>query len=271
MSLSAAALRALVRAQVPSDTTTLIVALSGGADSAALLAALARPEEPPLPWPVRAVHIDHGLQAAAAQFSASCAQQCRRLGVPLTVKPVEVRLAPGDSVEAKAREARYAALALELAAGECLITAHHALDQAETLLLQGLRGAGLKGLAAMPWRKAFGRGFLVRPLLDVRREDLLALGHALQAGGCEDPMNQDPRYDRSYLRRALWPALLERWPGAPAALARTARHAAEAQDFIDALAARDLCDLRDGQALSIPPLRALSSSRRLHALRLWLN
>jgi tRNA(Ile)-lysidine synthase len=271
MSLSAAALRALVRAQVPSDARALIVALSGGADSAALLAALADRDQEPLPWPLRAVHIDHGLQPAAEEFRDACAAQCRRLGIELTVKRVNVQILPGDSLEAKAREARYAALELEVSPGDCLITAHHAMDQAETLLLQGLRGAGLKGLSAMPWRKIFGRGLHVRPLLDVRREDLVALGAALQAGGCEDPMNRDPRYDRSYLRQALWPQVLERWPGAASALARTARHAAEAQDFIDSVAARDLSDLRDGEALSLPALRGLGAARRLHAVRLWLH
>ena len=271
MSLSVPALRALIRAQVPEDTFALIVALSGGADSAALLAALAAPAQLPLPFELRAVHIDHGLQAAAQALQDSCLNQCRRFGVPLKVIAVDVDLKPGDSVEAKAREARYAALALEVGERECLITAHHALDQAETLLLQGLRGSGLKGLAAMPARKHFGRGWHLRPLLDVKKGDLVALGAELEAGGCEDPMNKDPRFDRSFLREQLMPRLLERWPGAPAALARTARHAAEAQDFIDAAAARDLSAVRDGSALMLPQLRSLQSARRLNALRLWLN
>ena len=271
MSLSVAALRALVCAQVPPDTATLVVALSGGADSAALLAALAARAEAPLPFALRAVHIDHGLQPAAQQLKDSCIEQSRRLGVALTVKSVEVRLQAGDSVEAKAREARYAALAHEVGAGECLITAHHALDQAETLLLQGLRGAGLKGLSAMPARRRFGQGSHLRPLLDVRKEDLVALGAALQAGGYEDPMNLDARYDRSFLRSALWPRVLERWPGAPAALARTARHAADAQQLMDSVAGRDLSLLRDGTALLIPQLRSLEPARRLNAVRLWLN
>ena len=127
---------------------------------------------------------------------------CRRLDVPLAVVRVEVDIEGGVSVEAAARAARYRAFASVLEPGECLLTAHHALDQAETLLLQLLRGAGLKGLSAMPVLRPFAQGWHLRPLLDVAPADLHRLGRALAVEAVDDPMNRDTRFDRAYLRRA---------------------------------------------------------------------
>ena len=273
MSFSAASLRAVLDVQVPAGATGLVVALSGGADSAALLLAAAD-SNAATGWsstfrglPVRAVHVDHGLQAAAAEFREVCAALCRALDVPLTVIPVVVHSPPGASVEAAARDARYAALARDLKPGECLLTAHHSEDQAETLLLQALRGAGLKGLSAMPLRRPLGGGWHVRPLLDVPQRELLAFGNPPSV---KDPMNQDARFDRSYLRRDLWPLIEARWPGSAGALSRTARHLAEAQASLDRAAAAHVGRLRDGEALSVPGLRALAHVERIDCLRFWL-
>jgi tRNA(Ile)-lysidine synthase len=256
---------------LPAGATGLVVALSGGADSCALLAAavLLREQRPALE--LRAVHVDHGLQQAAAAFRQACAQLCERLQVPLTVIALEVVLPAGGSVEEAARDARYAALEAQLAPGECMLTAHHALDQAETLLLQALRGAGTKGMSAMPKCREFGAGWHLRPFLDSPRQELLEFGAALEGGHCDDPMNADARFDRVYLRRELWPAIARRWPGADIALARAARHAAEAQEILDDSAALDLVRLRDGDALCVPILRALPPLRRFNAVRLWLR
>jgi len=148
MVFGAALLRAVLEEHLPSDATGLLVALSGGADSAALLTALKQGAG----WPLalRAVHVDHGLQRASLALKEASEKLCRRLAVPLSVLEVRVDTGTGVSIEAEARRARYRALALELRPGECLLTAHHAQDQAETLLLQLLRGAGLKGLSSMP-------------------------------------------------------------------------------------------------------------------------
>jgi len=256
---------------LPAGATGLLVALSGGADSCALLVAAALLRDERADLPLRAVHIDHGLQPAAASFRDTCIAVCERLRVPLTVIAVEIRLTAGSSLEEAARDARYAALEAQLAPGECLLTAHHALDQAETLLLQALRGAGPKGLSAMPACREFGAGWHVRPLLDVPRRDLLAFGAAFAADHREDPMNEDLRFDRTYLRRRVWPGIEERWPGAHIALSRAARHAAEAQELSDDTASVDLVRLRDGEALSVPALRALPPLRRFNAVRLWLR
>src|SRR5882757_7177286 len=163
MKFSAASLRAVLEAQVPGDASGLVAAISGGADSACLLTALAQLSAgasgalrlaPVRDLPLRAVHVDHGLQPAAAEFRQACVELCGRLRIPLSVIVVEVE--PGVSIEAAARVARYRGIAQQLRPGECVLTAHHALDQAETVLLQLLRGAGLKGMSGMPICKALG-------------------------------------------------------------------------------------------------------------------
>ncbi len=273
MSFTAAKLLAVLQAHVPIGARGFVAALSGGADSSGLLAALAALAElrgEPRCLPLRAVHIDHGLQQAAASFRAVCESLCRRLEVPLSTIEVAVAAPAGVSIEAAARDARYAALGAQLRPGECLLTAHHSEDQAETLLLQALRGAGLKGLASMPVCCEFAAGWHLRPLLGVRRADLRAFAAALGLDVALDPMNTDPRYDRVYLRGQLWPLIEARWPGAAAALARSASHAAEAQDLLDTIADTDLAGLRDGAALSVAHLRRLGSARRINALRRWI-
>jgi tRNA(Ile)-lysidine synthase len=271
MSFSAASLHAVLESYVPKGASGLVVALSGGADSAALLLSLVAPGAAFRALPLRAVHIDHGLQAAASQFREVCKKLCAHLGVPLALISVDVQSNAGQSLEAAARAARYAALAAQLAPQECLLTAHHRQDQAETLLLQALRGAGVKGLSAMPICRVFGAGWHVRPVLDVPHRELLQFGGHYQDFWLSDPMNEDLRFDRAYLREAIWPLIETRWPGADSALARSARHMAEAQELLDRVAAADVARLRDGDALSVQGLRALPHARRMNAVRIWLS
>ncbi len=270
MSFSAASLHAALAASVPAEAGGLVVALSGGADSVALLGATAALGKSFRALPLRALHVDHGLQSAAVDFRAACERLCAQLRIPLRIVAVEVPQEAGFSLEAAARAARYAALELEMQPGECLLTAHHREDQAETLLLQALRGAGVKGMSAMPVCRPFGAGWHVRPLLDVAHADLLQFG-AHESFASIDPMNQDLRFDRVYLRAMVWPLIEKRWPGAAIALTRAARHMAEAQQLLEAAAGADVARLRDGDALSVPGLRALSSLQRVSAVRLWLN
>lgn len=271
MTFSAAYLRAALDAQVPEGATGLAVALSGGADSASLLIAAASLGRSCRGLELRAVHVDHGLQPATQYFRRACEALCTELEVPLAVLSVTVEIASGASLEAAARDARYAALQAELRPGECLLTAHHALDQAETLLLQALRGAGLKGLSAMPACRPFGHGWHLRPVLEVPQDELLAFGSRSSAPAVPDPMNEDLRFDRNYLRRQVWPRIEARWPSSAIALSRTARHAAEAQELLDRAAAVHLRRLRDGEGLSVPGLRALGQSERINVLRFWLS
>jgi tRNA(Ile)-lysidine synthase len=263
------ALRAALELHTPVAATGLVVALSGGADSACLLAALV--EERFRNLSVRAVHVDHGLQPAAGAFRRACEALCGRLGVALAVIEVRVEASVGLSLEAAARDARYAGLARQLRDGECLLTAHHAEDQAETVLLQLLRGAGLKGLCAMPPCRVFGCGWHLRPLLDITQRELLRFGAtsrlATQTDPMNDPMNEDLRFDRNYLRRRVWPLIAARWPGAAPTLSRTARHLADAQELLDESASRTLTGLRDGTSLSVTGLRALSAPERRNVVR----
>jgi tRNA(Ile)-lysidine synthetase-like protein len=274
LSFSAATLAGVLDRLIPSDATGLVVALSGGLDSSCLataLAELAARGVLPAQLPLRAVHVDHGLQGAAVDFRAASGALCERLRLALDVVTLSVALPPGSSIEAEARDARYRALAAQLRPGECLLSAHHGDDQAETFLLQALRGAGPKGLASMPERRALGPGWQLRPLLGVTRRDLEAYAASAGIEPTLDPMNRDRRFDRAYLRHELWPLLEQRWPGAATALARSARHSAEAQQLLDALADDDLATLRDGEALSAQALRRLGETRRLNALRRWLS
>jgi tRNA(Ile)-lysidine synthase len=275
-------LHAALDASVPAEASGLVVALSGGPDSAALLRATVALGKNFRGLPLRAVHIDHGLQPAAADFRAACEKLCAQLGIPLRIVAIEVPHAPGASLEAAARESRYAALSLEMQPRECLLTGHHRQDQAETLLLQALRGAGVKGMSAMPACRLFGPGWHVRPLLDVAHGELKRFGELERSASIDpsvdppidpsiDPMNQDLRFDRVYLRTALWPLIEKRWPGAATALTRAARHMAEAQRLLEMAAGADVARLRDGDALSIPGLRALSPLQRVNAVRLWVS
>jgi len=271
MSFGAAFLRGVLEQHLPAAATGLAVSLSGGADSACLLTALKQLGARSVRGlPVRALHIDHALQPLSSAFRAACAALCRDLDAPLTVITAAVRW-EGVSIEAAARDARYRALSRELKPGECLLTAHHAEDQAETLLLQLLRGAGLKGLSAMPMCRTFGRGWHVRPLLEVARRELRAFGEEHRIASLEDPMNYDPKFDRSFLRTQLWPQIEGRWRGAAAALSRTARHLAEAQELLDQAAAVQVRRLRDGEALSVAGLRCLPELEQLNTLRHWLS
>ena len=247
----------------------LCVAFSGGADSTALLAALTL--LPRRPRTLRAVHINHHLHPASGRWSAHCRRVARSLGVPLSVRSITVSRARGESLEAAAREARYALLAAQLTEGEALLTAHHQDDQLETVLLQLLRGSGVAGLAAMPAVIPFARGLLVRPLLGVPRA---ALGAWLGSRGLpwvEDETNALMSLDRNYLRTQVLPAIRARWPGAAATAGRSARHLAAAQRLLDELGAADSARASWGALLSAKVLRTLPPERRRNALRYWIT
>ncbi|MGH8285178.1 MAG: tRNA lysidine(34) synthetase TilS [Steroidobacteraceae bacterium] len=264
----------LVARLPPYPDVDLCLALSGGVDSAALLAALAsaRDARPARARPrVRAVHVDHHLHPESVQWSRHCRALARQARVPLVVLDARVPRAAGRSLEADAREARYALLRAALREGEILVTAHHADDQLETVLLQLLRGAGVRGLAAMPEIAPFGPGLMARPLLAFSRAAIAAWARDARIEWVEDPTNSDDRFDRSFLRQRVVPILRERWPGAAEAVSRAARHAADAQRMLDAVARADVERAADGAALSASALRALDIERRCNALRYWIG
>lgn len=252
------------------------VALSGGLDSSVLLHLLVRLRERESLPALGAIHVHHGLQAAADAWPEHCRRLCAALGVPLQVE--FVRVEAGASLERAAREARYAAFERHLGAGELLLTGQHRDDQAETLLFRLLRGAGVRGLAGMPARRALGRSQLLRPLLGVSRAELQAYAEQQGLRWVEDPSNADSRLARNFLRHEVLPPLARHWPQALQNMARSAAHLREAQDLLDELAVGDLAPARlAGEfawlslpALRLAPLRELSPSRQRNALRHWL-
>jgi len=253
------------------------VALSGGLDSTVLLHLLARLAQREALPPLSAIHIHHGLQAAADVWPAHCRELCAELSVPLQVEYVQV--APGASLERAARDARYAALAARLAPGDVVLTAQHRDDQAETLLFRLLRGAGVQGLSAMPVSRGLGVGSLARPLLNCSRAELLAYAHEQQLSWVEDPSNADERFSRNYLRRQVLPPLLKRWPQALVSLSRSAAHLSEVGQLLDELAQQDVAAAETSNefawlalpSLALPALRDLSEARQRNALRYWLR
>ena len=246
------------------------VALSGGLDSTALLAALAASGATP-PVPLRALHVDHGLHPDSAHWSDQCRALALRLGVPCEVVRVDARPAPGESPEAAARRARYAALAGQLRPGEALLTAHHGDDQLETVLLQWLRGGGLRAVAGMRPVTPFAGGWLVRPLLGSTRAELEDWARLRGLTWCEDPSNADPRFDRNYLRHELLPRLRARWPAAARTVGRVAAQAAEALELEAEIAAADLAAVAHGETVVLARLGHLPVARQRLALRSWLR
>ena len=248
------------------EATRWVAAFSGGPDSTALLHAargLARARGAAL----LAAHVNHGLQPAAAAFEARCRAVCAEWGVAFEALRVPARPAPGASPEAAARTARYRALGAFARPGAAVLLAHHRRDQAETLLLQLLRGAGPAGLAAMPAERPWNGGWLLRPLLDCPPEEIAAYLRRHGLAALADPDNENLKRDRNYLRRRLLPELERRWPAAERTLARAARHQARARGLLEERAREDGAD---ADALPLARLAALSPARRENLARFWL-
>ena len=247
------------------------VAFSGGLDSHVLLHALCslRAE---LDADIGAVHVNHGLQQDAGRWESHCRQVCAEFDVPYVSLRVDGKSMRGESPEAAARRARYSALADWLPLQQSLLTAQHQDDQAETLLLQLLRGSGVNGLAAMPVMSTLGAGRHLRPLLGVTREALHKYATANKLSWVEDPSNTDTGFDRNYLRRQVLPVLRERWPAVASSLSRTASHCADAARLLADLAEQDLQALAGREhTLSLTGLAALPRARQSNVLRHWIR
>ena len=227
-----------------------LLALSSGRDSMALLQALTI-QRARLTAPLVACYVNHGWSAASADWGAFCQREAAARGVPCEIVKLDWQEGGGNA-EARARALRYQALVARLPPRGVLLTAHHRDDQAETFLLQALRGSGLDGLAAMPARRAFAAGELWRPLLDVPRAAVEAFIAAEGVAYLDDPSNADPHYARNRLRLAALPALREGFPQADAALARSAAWLGEAlavqQTLLDGIL---------GDAATVLPWQAL--------------
>jgi tRNA(Ile)-lysidine synthase len=247
------------------------VAFSGGVDSSVLLHALTELRAVNPEWRIRAIHIDHQLQSTSGDWAARCQRVAANLGIELLIERVVVARNDDQGLEAAARNARYAVFRRELQHGEVLLTAHHADDQVETLLLALMRGSGVQGLAAMPPAKPFSRGWHLRPLLNVTRHDLDAWASNKGIDAIMDPSNALLRHDRNYLRHEVLPALRKRWPAVADSIVRSTGHLGEALGLLEELAVSDLKVCAVKRCLNVEALRTLSIARRRNLLRYWLR
>ena len=252
----------------------LCIAYSGGLDSHVLLHLMSQLRAQNSEWSLRAVHVHHGLSPHADRWVEHCRTVCVDLNIDFHCEYLHESLPTGESVEAWARQARYAALEKSLTPGAILLTAHTQNDQAETVLLQLLRGAGPKGLAAMPQQQVFASGLLFRPLLNLTRQQLHEYALQQKFSWIEDESNADHRFDRNFLRHRIIPVLRERWPQLEKNISRSAQHCAEAISGLEDLARLDLSakiSEQIPQTLSIELLRTLSPARQRNLLRYWLS
>lgn len=263
--------------QLP-DKSKYVIAYSGGVDSHVLLFCCAE-----LNVPVRAVHVHHGLQSVADDWVVHCKKNCEQLGVHLDIAYVDAAQKKSKSPEEAARDARYQALRDSLQEGDCLITAQHQNDQAETLLLQLFRTASTAGLSAMPGKKQIGEHVQIRPLLSFSRIELVSFAQENNLQWIEDPSNQDQALDRNYVRADILPRLVKRWPAMVTQLATVAELQSNNLNVLEDMAAIDLanvianpdfqsiyCRYEVLSVLSVPLLIKLSDARLFNLLRYWV-
>jgi tRNA(Ile)-lysidine synthase len=253
------------------DRQNLKLAFSGGLDSTVLLHLLARLRET-RDLDLQAIHVHHGLHPDADTWVETCFNQCKRLDIELVVEKVDV-VPDEHGLEAAARQARYEALGKYVRSErDELLTAHHRDDQAETLLLHLVRGAGVNGMAGMPPRRRFKQGWLSRPLLETSRDTIQSYALKNRLQWIEDDSNTDPAIRRSFLRQAVIPQLTRHWPGAINSMAQTASHLREAEILLAHLAEEDLktCRLNENTGLSVTAVARLSPERMRNLLRHWI-
>ncbi len=265
--------QALLQTLPPLTPNTIVwVAYSGGCDSHVLLHALVQLRQSH-PFQLNAVYVNHGLSPNAAEWGRHCQTVCGELDVKFVC--LEVDATPGDeeSPEEAARRARYQAIIELLQPGEYLCTAHHQNDQAETLLLQLLRGAGPKGLAAMPASSSLGKATQLRPLLGFSQTQLHAYAEQYQLSWIEDETNTDTGFNRNYLRHQIMPLLRQRWPSADATLSRSASHCGEAAKLMEMLASQDYQSVKSESSteIDVKKLLELDPARQKNLLRYWVH
>lgn len=257
----------------PADAPlSLCIAFSGGLDSRVLLELAWQLQEDAPALQLRALHINHQLSPQAKHWTDFCQKTCEDKKIAFYAFQVDTHQFAGASLEARARKARYQIFNQELQPGELLLQAHHRKDQAETLLLRLLRGAGTQGLGSIPATRPLGQGQLLRPLLDTPRETLETFAREHQLQWIEDESNQDDCFDRNFLRLNILPRLAERFPAAEQNLALSAHLARESQQLNQDLAELDLQQVNaDSNSLSIAALYTLPDYRRTNLLRIWLQ
>jgi tRNA(Ile)-lysidine synthase len=257
---------------IPDAARRVFVAYSGGLDSTVLLQLLvAKPRKfEIIPW-----HFNHGLLDVASSMQQFCIEQADSLGLEIRID--HLRLDKVESnIEAVARRKRYALLAQHTQAGDCILTAHHADDQAETFLLNALRGSGSAGLRGIARQRKLGDALLLRPLLDFSRSQLETYANQHELVWFNDPSNQASRFERNYLRNQVIPLMKTRWPHLQTALATASELQSEIQDLLDEVATADFSQLKTADSggiatLDLEQLLLLSPARRKNLVRYWIT
>lgn len=248
----------------------IIVGYSGGLDSTVLLHSLA--QEPLLLKKLVAVHINHGISPHALVWQNHCFNFCQSLSIPLIIEQVDFLCHSQANLEEEARKARYQVFSSLLTSVDCLLLGHHFDDQAETLLLQLFRGAGVDGLAAMVGQKSFAKGQLLRPLLAYSRQQLESYALSQKLGWVDDESNQDISYSRNFIRHQVLPLLRQRWPGVESNLVRTSQLCQQAQKNLAVLAQIDYPMLKEcSNTLSLSGFITLDEDRIANILHYWLK
>ncbi len=250
----------------------LWVGFSGGLDSTVLLHALT--QQKPLASKIQAVHVNHGISPNADIWAAKAQAFCAQLQIPLTIQKITLKAA--QNLEEEARIARFNVFRTKLQEKDALLLAHHRDDQAETLLLQLFRGAGVDGLSGMQRTKTFAGATIFRPLLHASRKQLEAYSHHHQLTFVTDESNADCSYARNFLRNTVIPELEKKWPGVKTNLVRTAMHCQNAQTLLTDLAEMDYTEGLEKQEgaysiLNIEEIKHHSFLRMTNILRAWLR
>lgn len=249
----------------------LTIALSGGIDSVVLLDILTQLARQ-VPFKLSAVHVNHGISSNASDWSSFCCNLCQKYGIPIYIAYLKIKKDPGVSLEAVAREERYRIFSRMQA--DYVVVAQHMDDQAETLLLQLFRGAGVRGLSAMPVTRKLDSGTaptLLRPLLDISRSKIEDYAQQNKLNWINDESNDDTSFNRNFLRHEILPVLRKRYPAYPKTLQRTSRHLSEASLLLDELAALDSENCLVSGMLQIDRIRTLSYPRAKNLLRYTLS
>jgi len=265
--------------------SSILIGLSGGVDSVVLLHLLHR-LAPRFSWQLSALHVHHGISPNADAWADFCIEFCARHHIPLHIEHVDITPLRKHGIEAAARKLRHAAF--DKHTSDFVALAHHADDQAETLLLQLLRGSGVRGASAMPvlslskWpvlsqskRPLFaeraGSPALLRPLLHSSRREILDYAATHGLNWIEDESNANDCYPRNFLRHRVLPLLGERFPAYRDTLARSAQHFAEASELLDELAQQDAAQAIEGETLAVVALQAMNMPRAKNLLRYFLH
>ncbi|PCI20209.1 MAG: tRNA lysidine(34) synthetase TilS [Piscirickettsiaceae bacterium] len=262
------AIRAVL--QLVPDCKNIIIAYSGGVDSHVLMHVCSQIQNEHSSINFQAVYIDHGLQLESDDWRQHCETVSNELSIPFAFVRVNALDVVGEGPEQAARNARYSALKNLVNEATVLLTAQHEDDQAETLILQLLRGCGVHGLAAMPKIDDFSNGHIARPFLDISRQAIQDYAAAYQLHWVEDPSNSDLNINRNYLRKEVIPILKKRWPAFSRTTARTARYCGEAAELLDSQLAKYI-DTKEPSILALMAVIPLKTPHQRAIIRHWLR